>query len=259
MPHHDYYSYESGHGVLGLPNSHACLIRPIFKSSISQTGVRDDSSTGKIYPPSPPPATCLCVIHSVSFILVSSWDAYFVPVIINALQSFHSATGQANPSCIQLNCYIKPACHLSSPNQSSQPPIKQPIPPTCASKSSRNMRFAAAPITVMPSTHARPMESEVTLSGPKKSWWATPVRAIRRLAHNHPHINLPFRTRAMGAEAPPRTTRATPAGDERKPTGWWFWKARANIASPMEIGREERWQYASRVSASVFGAPCALP
>lgn len=58
--------------VLGLPNPHACLIRPISESSDTQTGVRDDSTIGKIYHPSPPPATCL----SLSFILCHSFSCH---------------------------------------------------------------------------------------------------------------------------------------------------------------------------------------
>lgn len=199
----------------------------------------------------------VCVIFSASFSLCHRLRK---PISFQSLSSdFIVSSIVLSKFCIHSTRYIKGRRHRSLLKHYQQPPIKPSRQPICVSKSSSAMRFAAAPTTVMPSTHALPMDAVVTTSAPKKSSWVTPVRAIRSPAHNPHPISHPFRTRVTGADVPPRTTRATPAGDERKPTGWSFWKAQNNIAPQMETGKEERWQYASRISASVFGAPCGLP
>ena len=70
-----------------------------------------------------------------------------------------------------------------------------------------------------------------------------------------------FPTRATGAAAAVDNSRQDTVGNDRNAdvAAWREFRLRNSGVSSRAGGEEKRWQFAMRITASVFGAPSALP
>ena len=192
----------------------------------------------------------LCVIAGcqiiISFFSLTRPFFYLITASITSSTFLHQNHHYRYP--IRKRCL---AIALQSPNLS-----------TCVSRSLSVTPFAVAFTTAIPLIPAQPMA--VMMLRSEKSSWAIRVLGIQRQYHSHQAGSLLSRTRATLAKATKvRITKTIPkvfVGDvPRRTPGWRFWRMGTSAASSQAGSEERRWQYATRVSASVFGPPVGLP
>ena len=123
------------------------------------------------------------------------------------------------------------------------------------------MQRAAASTTSTPLTHAQLTVVGAMRLGRRKSPLATSVPGTQSEGPRLLQDTMSFPTQAMGAAAAVELTRRATVGDDRVAdvAAWREYRLRNNGVSSRAGGEESRWQYAMRITASVFGASSALP
>ena len=129
----------------------------------------------------------------------------------------------------------------------------------CVSKLSNAMRFVAASTSVIQSILVQPMAA--TRSRSRRFLSATLAPGTRSKLLSLPASSrrtLIPATQAKATKA--RTSRKVFVGNDSPAYNRWaIWRRRPSDTSWQAGGEERRWQYAMRISASVFGAPVTLP
>ncbi len=123
------------------------------------------------------------------------------------------------------------------------------------------MRRAVVSTTSTPSTHVPHMDAVATRLGRRRSPSATSARDTRSKEPNlrQSIMSFPTRATAVAVEVDPNP-RGT-VGDDREAdvAAWREYRLRNSGVSSRAGDEERRWQYAMRITASVFGAPSAFP